>query len=435
AASWSSVTSRGSDGLFVAVAADGSVMSSADGVAWTSRTAASAASWSSVTSRGSDGLFVAVAADGSVMSSTNGVTWTSQNSAPTSSWSSVRSCETVFVAVATDGSVMTSADGEAWFPRDAAESNSWTSIVCLRGLRVAVSRDGTDRVMTSGALVRPVAPTITDTSVGDRTITVTYSPGSDRVSGSPVATGFQYQLNGAGPWRTAGANSFTISRLTNGTTYTVRVRGFNDDGAGVASKPVSVTPGVVPSAPGKAVLDSVTATSAVIQWTASTSNGGLTISGYTYSAYTGGGATPVGSCTTVELICTISGLSTGVKYTIKGIATNAIGDSATSRVLGSVIPKDVPSTPTITNVVAGATARIAVVSWSAATANGSPITGYTLTTFTNAGTAVNRGCSVNANRTSCTVTGLPTGGSYEFRLTATNALGTSTQDTYGPWTN
>jgi hypothetical protein len=124
-----------------------------------------------------------------------------------------------------------------------------------------------------------------------------------------------------------------------------------------------------------------------------------------------------------------------VKYTIKGIATNAIGDSATSKALLSVIPKGVPSTPTITTVIAGTTNRIAVVSWSAATANGSPLSGYTVTTFTTAGAAVNRGCSVNGTRTSCTVTALPVGGSYQFRLTATNNVGASTEATYGPWIN
>jgi len=291
--------------------------------------------------------------------------------------------------------------------------------------------------MTSGALVRPVAPRITNTTVGNRTVTVTFSAGSVRVSGSPVATGFRYQLNGSGPWRTAGANPFTISGLTNGTTYTVRVRGLNADGVGLASKPVSVTPGVVPSTPGQPTLDSVTATSATVHWAASTPKTGLPVISYTFSAYSvAGGVTPVSYCnTTTQLSCTISGLTAGVRYTIKGIATNVIGDSATSKALGSVIPKAVPSTPTITTVIAGTTNRIAVVSWNATTANGSPVTNYTITTFTTAGNAVNRGCSVNGTRTSCTVTALPTGGSYQFRLTATNAVGISTEATYGPWTN
>jgi len=342
----------------------------------------------------------------------------------------------VFVAVATDGAVMTSADGETWFARTAAEPNAWTSIACARGLRVVVSSDGSDQVMTSGALVRPVAPRITNTTVGDRTVTVTFSAGSVRVSGSPVATGFQYQLNGSGPWRTAGANSFTIRGLINGTAYTVRVRGLNADGAGLPSKPVSTTPGVVPSPPGQPTLDSVTATSATIHWAASTPKTGLAVISYTYSAYSVlGGATAVSYCNATLLTCTISGLTAGVRYTIKGIATNVIGDSATSKALGSVIPKAVPSRPTITTVIAGTTNRIAVVSWSATTANGSKVTNYTVTTFTTAGNAVNRGCSVNGTRTSCTVTALPVGGSYQFRLTATNGVGISTEATYGPWTN
>jgi len=434
---WSSVTSRSLDGLFVAVAMNGSVMTSVDGVTWVSQTAASSSDWSSVTARGTDGLFVAVGSDGSVMTSADGDLWVSQTAASSSTWSAVRSCEAVLIAVATDGSVMTSTDGVTWFARSAAEPNAWTSIACgPRGLRVVVGSDGSDQVMTSGALVRPVAPRITNTTVGNQTVTVTFSAGSARVSGSPVATGFQYQLNSSGAWRTASSSTFTISGLTNGTSYTVRVRGLNADGAGLASKPVSVTPGVVPSPPGQPTLDSVTATSATISWVASTPKTGLPVVSYTYSAYSVlGGATAVSSCNTALLTCTISGLTAGVRYTIKGIATNVIGDGATSKALGSVIPRAVPSTPTITTVIDGTTSRQAVVSWSATTANGSPVTNYTVTTFTTGGTAVSRGCSVNGTRTSCTVTALPTGGSYEFRLTATNAVGISTEATYGPWTN
>jgi len=61
----------------------------------------------------------------------------------------------------------------------------------------------------------------------------------------------------------------------------------------------------------------------------------------------------------------------------------------------------------------------AVVSWSAAAANGSPVTGYTVAAHPGARTAVTTGA------TTATVTGLANGTTYTFTVTATNAVGSS----------
>jgi serine protease len=62
--------------------------------------------------------------------------------------------------------------------------------------------------------------------------------------------------------------------------------------------------------------------------------------------------------------------------------------------------------------------RGAVVSWSPGVANGSPITGYTVTATPGGATATTTGA------TRVTVTGLTNGTSYTFSVTATNARGT-----------
>jgi hypothetical protein len=77
-----------------------------------------------------------------------------------------------------------------------------------------------------------------------------------------------------------------------------------------------------------------------------------------------------------------------------------------------------PSSPTAVSAVAGNGA--AVVTWAAAAAHGSALTGYTVTASPGGATA-----SVAGTTTSTAIAGLTNGTSYTFRLTATNAYGTS----------
>jgi parallel beta-helix repeat protein len=76
-----------------------------------------------------------------------------------------------------------------------------------------------------------------------------------------------------------------------------------------------------------------------------------------------------------------------------------------------------PTAPT--GVQASAGKAQAVVSWTAASDGGSPVTGYTVTAAPGGGTVTTTGA------TTATVTGLTNGTSYTFTLTATNAIGTS----------
>ena len=140
------------NGLFVAVASNGKVMTSPDGLNWTEQIPAETDNtWMSVCY--GNGLFVAVAQDGThrVMTSPDGINWTARTPAEDNSWQSICYGNGSFVAVARDGSheVMTSSDGISWTAQTAAENNYWTSVTYGNNLFVAVSNDGTHRVMTS----------------------------------------------------------------------------------------------------------------------------------------------------------------------------------------------------------------------------------------------------------------------------------------------
>jgi len=118
----------------------------ADGTTWTIRSTPTAAEedWRSVaygTVNGT-GLFVAVSSTGTgnrVMTSPDGITWTSRTSAADNQWRSVIYGNGLFVAVSDNGTgnsivgsiadrVMTSPDGITWNARTAAANNDWYSI-------------------------------------------------------------------------------------------------------------------------------------------------------------------------------------------------------------------------------------------------------------------------------------------------------------------
>lgn len=143
--------------------------------AWTAQTAAEDNSWQSVVY--GEGIFVAVSSNGTnrVMTSPDGVTWTSR-SAPEdtadSTWKSVAYCNGTFVAVANGGTtkVMTSPDGITWTAQTPAEDNSWQSVSYGNGTFVAVADTGTNRVMTSPDGVTWTPHLVTATAANSSTV-------------------------------------------------------------------------------------------------------------------------------------------------------------------------------------------------------------------------------------------------------------------------
>jgi len=102
-----------------------------------------------------NGLFVAVASSGAsnrVMTSPDGVVWTSQTSAADNNWHSVAYGNGLFVAVAYSGSgnrVMTSPDGISWTTRTSAADNNCMASLRQRPVRGCGVSGSSNRVMTS----------------------------------------------------------------------------------------------------------------------------------------------------------------------------------------------------------------------------------------------------------------------------------------------
>ncbi len=155
--------------------------------------------------------------------------------------------------------------------------------------------------------------------------------------------------------------------------------------------------------------------SAQVSWTAVSGNGSP-VTGYTVTSSPGGiTKTVAGDATTA----TVTGLTNGTDYTFTVKATNANGQSLASEPSNTVTPATVPGRPAAPSAVRGD--KSAQVSWTPVSGNGSPVTGYTVTSTPGGFTK-----TVAGDATTATVTGLTNGTAYTFTVKATNAIGQST---------
>lgn len=275
---------------------------------------------------------------------------------------------------------------------------------------------------TGTPLVRPSAPTITSVTAGDQRLSVAFTAGA---AGDRSITRYQYTTDNGATWIDAVGTSspLVLTGLTNGTTYSVKIRAVSAAGAGAASNAGSGKPIGYPGVPGD-----ITATGAsgsiVVAWSPADANGG-TIQSYTATAFTAAaGGSTVQSCTTSTTTCTITGLSNGTTYyiSVQTLTTGGLySERSDPRV--AVAPGTVPGAPTAITAAAGNGS--ATVSWTApASAGSTAISGYQVFCSEDGDTFVACG---TATGTSTTVTGLTNGVDYTFRVAARNASGYGAQ--------
>ena len=208
------------------------------------------------------------------------------------------------------------------------------------------------------------------------------------------------------------ATSCSVSGLTNGVEYTFTIHAINAVGPGTESDSSNqVIPSPVPTPPGKPT--SVIATAgpgmALVSWTAGPTNSSP-INGYLVTSAPDGKT----CATTGATSCTVSGLTNGQAYTFTVTATNGAGPGRASNPSNAVTPAGVPDKPTGVTGTAGL--GTAFVSWNAPAANGSPISGYTVTSSPG-------GLTCQSGGLSCTISGLSSGVTYTFTVHATNGVG------------
>jgi len=105
----------------------------------------------------------------------------------------------------------------------------------------ASTSDSTN-VPTTNSTV-PGAPINLSAITGDTSIKITFTQPSD--GGSPI-TNYEYSLNGGSSWMPLSpidvTSPVTITGLTNGTVYNIKLRAVNSVGAGAASSQISIAP-------------------------------------------------------------------------------------------------------------------------------------------------------------------------------------------------
>lgn len=272
--------------------------------------------------------------------------------------------------------------------------------------------------------VIPVAPGIGTVTRGDRTATVPFTLPRD--SGTPLLRlDATCTSSDGGSTRAASGlvSPLTVASLTNGKTYTCRVTATNALGTSPPSA-VSNTfvPAAAPSSP--ATVTAVPGNRQVtVSWTPPVSNGGSPVTGYVITPGIGYYPLPSITVDASTLSRTVTGLTNGVGYHFSVKAINAVGTSV-ARGSGQVTPAPtVPMAPTILTAAASGSGSATIEWLPPASDGGSPVTSYVITPY--AGFYPFPAVVVGGTTTSTTITGLPAGVTFRFRMVAVNAVGSS----------
>ncbi|HTZ44470.1 MAG TPA: fibronectin type III domain-containing protein, partial [Jatrophihabitans sp.] len=287
----------------------------------------------------------------------------------------------------------------------------------------AVNAIGASPASAPSGSVTPVGapdePGSVTATAGDRSVALSFTPPAS--DGGASITGYQVSFDGGLTWQTLpttasnGTLHGTVTGLTNGTSYEVRVRAVNSHGTGTPTPARTVTPATTPGVPTNvsAVAGQGTAT---VSFTDPIDNGGSAITSYTVTASPGGA-----SATCPGSPCTVTGLTDGTGYTFTVHATNAVGNSGQSASSAAVTPQGPPAAPSGINTTPAATS--VTVSFPAPDAHGSAITGYQYS-LDGGATWLTLDTTANGGTVTGTIGGLEPGSSHAVLVRAVNGVGT-----------
>ncbi len=310
---------------------------------------------------------------------------------------------------------------------------------------VNANANGSESVQASTFITVPTNLQTVDVTPGNHNIELSWdSPANngsailryeyaltETVSGATVVS-----LGTRVPGSNADTTSFTITGLTNGVNYTIRLRAVNSVGPAGTWDSQPIIPATFPTAP-RNLRAEPGDTQVTLRWTAPLSDGGKVIDEYQYQQKTGNSA--YGSWTTItgsDDTTTghdVTGLTNGTSYSFKVRAKNSVGEGPESNEV-TVVPVTGPSAPTSLTATPAPdeTPQLAIaLSWTAPTDDGgSAIRSHQYRYSRNNGsfgswTPIPNSSATGANATSFTVKGLSavdnTYTTFEFQVRAVNA--------------
>jgi subtilisin family serine protease len=263
----------------------------------------------------------------------------------------------------------------------------------------------------------PDAPTgLTLVSATSNTATVRWE--APRYDGGSPVIGHRvlYKLNGTLYWSSigvGGSTELTLTNLTAGSVYQIKVGAYNAIGSGMYSPEIKAsTQAGIPSAP-----ESLTAfagpTMVQLNWNPPTNNAGGAIANYVVQQLQGTSYVTVATPATNTAL--ISGLTTGVNYSFRVFSQNASGMSASAATVSAQTnTSNIPAPRNV--VVSAATATGATVSWDAVVSpSAMAVTSYLVTaTPVAGGTPV----TLTANTNSLVISNLVSSTAYTVTVAA-----------------
>ena len=294
---------------------------------------------------------------------------------------------------------------------------------------------------TTDAPTEPGAPTgLTATASGTSTIDLDWTEPSD--DGDASITGYRIEVspNGSSGWSNLVANTnnttttYSHTGLSAGTTRHYRVSAINSVGTGTASSTANATANATtPTEPGAPTGLTATAsgTSTIdLDWTEPSDDGGASITGYRIEVSPNGSSSSwsdlVANTNNTTTTYSHTGLSAGTTRHYRVSAINSVGTGTASSTANATTPTE-PGAPTGLTATASGTSRINLT-WTEPSDDGdASITGYTIEVSPN-GSSGWSNLVGNTNNTTTTYshTGLSTGTTRHYRVSAINSAGTGT---------